>query len=580
MFTALGPAAVALCLAGPPARPATYCNPVNLDYGYCPIPNFVENGKHRATADPVVVRFKGDYYLFSTNQWGYWHSPDMARWTFVPRKFLKPHHKVYDELCAPAVWAMDDALYVIGSTYTKDFPIWKNPTPKGDTWTEAVGAFEGAAWDPAFFPDDDGKLYLYHGSGNDIPLYGREVDRKTLQPRSPRQDLIRLRPDRHGWERFGEANDNTFLKPFIEGAWMTKHRGRYYLQYAAPGTEFSGYADGVYVGDGPLGPFEYQAHNPFSLKAGGFARGAGHGATFQDHLGNWWHTSTITIAVKNNFERRLGIWPAGFDPEGVMYCYTAYGDYPHRLPHDKGVDHRGGLFAGWMLLNYAKPVTASSTLGGFAPNLAVDEDIRTYWSAKTGGAGEWFQSDLGAVSTIRAVQVNHADQDATVMGKVPGLYHQYRLKVSADGTNWTTAVDKSVNRADVPHDYVELPEPAEARYVRIENVHVPTGKFALSGLRVFGTGPGAKPGAVEKFVALRGDSERRNAWLKWAALPEATGYVVRYGVAPDKLYAGVMVYGSTEHTVRTLTADRPYYFRVEAFNEAGIGPRSAVVEAK
>ena len=27
------------------------------------------------------------------------------------------------------------------------------------------------------------------------------------------------------WERFGENNDNTFLQPFMEGAFMTKHKG-------------------------------------------------------------------------------------------------------------------------------------------------------------------------------------------------------------------------------------------------------------------------------------------------------------------------------------------------------------------
>ena len=53
--------------------------------------------------------------------------------------------------------------------------------------------------------------------------------------------------------------DNTFLDPFIEGAWMTKHNGKYYLQYGAPGTEFSGYADGVIVGNHPLGPFTPQS---------------------------------------------------------------------------------------------------------------------------------------------------------------------------------------------------------------------------------------------------------------------------------------------------------------------------------
>jgi len=566
--------------ARPAARPATYCNPVNIDYGYCPIPDFVTQGKHRTTADPVIVTFKGDYYLFSTNQWGYWWSPDMVKWNFVPRKFLKPHHKVYDELCAPAAWVMGDALYVIGSTYSKDFPIWKSTNPRGDNWTEAVKEFQAGAWDPAFFQDDDGRLYLYHGSSNLYPLYGQEVDVKTLQPIGPRVDLIRLHDDLYGWERFGEHNDNTFLRPFTEGAWMTKHGGKYYLQYGAPGTEFSGYADGAYVSDRPLGPFTYQAHNPVSYKPGGFARGAGHGATFQDPYGHYWRTSTVVMGVKNNFERRIGIWPAGFDRDGLMYCNTAYGDFPHYLPRGAKDNHIQGTFTGWMLLNYAKPVTASSTLGGFAPNLAVDEDLKTYWSASSGRPGEWFQSDLGAVSTVRAVQVNYADQDATLMGKQPGLYHQYRVRASNDGRSWRTIIDKSRNRTDVPHDYVELPAPVEARYLRIESLHVPTGKFALSGFRVFGRGRGPKPEPVKSFVALRGDTERRNAWLKWQVSSRATGYVVYSGIAPDKLYNSVMLFNATDYYYRAMDKGRTYYFQIEAFNEAGISARSPVMKAE
>ncbi len=57
----------------------TYCNPINIDYGYTPIPDFARQGKHRATADPVITYFKGKYYLFSTNQWGYWHSERHVR---------------------------------------------------------------------------------------------------------------------------------------------------------------------------------------------------------------------------------------------------------------------------------------------------------------------------------------------------------------------------------------------------------------------------------------------------------------------------------------------------------------------
>ena len=75
----------------------TYCNPLNLDYGYTPIPNFSEAGRHRATADPVIVNYKNDYYLFSTNQWGYWWSNDLLNWKFISRKFLRPWNGgVYD----------------------------------------------------------------------------------------------------------------------------------------------------------------------------------------------------------------------------------------------------------------------------------------------------------------------------------------------------------------------------------------------------------------------------------------------------------------------------------------------------
>lgn len=559
------------------AQQKTYCNPINVDYGYCPIPNFVTQGKHRATADPVITLFKGDYYLFSTNQWGYWWSHDMLQWHFVPRKFLKPWHHVYDELCAPATVVLGDSLLVIGSTYSKNFPLWMSKDPHTDSWKEAVDSFQAGAWDPAFFADDDGRLYLYHGSSNEFPVYGQEVDRKTLQPIGERRSLIRLNDTLHGWERFGEHNDNTFLKPFIEGAWMNKHNGLYYLQYGAPGTEFSGYGDGVYVSKQPLGPFTYQSHNPFSYKPGGFARGAGHGATYQDTYGNWWHVSTIVIGTKNNFERRIGIWPAGFDKDDVLFCNTAYGDYPHYLP---AAATTKSLFTGWMLLNYNKPVQVSSTYGGYAPNNAVDENIKTYWSAATGNKGEWMQTDLGQLSTIHAIQINYADQDATIMGKQPGLYHQYKIYSSTDGSTWKLLTDKSRNTTDVPHDYIPLATPVQARYIKMENVHMPSGKFAISGLRVFGLGKGSVSDTVKEFIALRGNSERRNAWLKWQTSNNATGYTIYTGTAPDKLYTSIMVYGNNEYYFSAMEKDQPYYFCIEPFNENGIGKRTTVIKVE
>lgn len=584
------------------AQQKTYCNPINIDYGYTPIPNFATQGKHRATADPVIVNFKGKYFLFSTNQWGYWWSEDMLNWNFISRKFLKPenefpnreagkvdhkldvNHQVYDELCAPAVFEMNDELYVIGSTHGPHFAIWKSKNPTKDEWEIAVDNFKVGAWDPAFLYDKDlKKLFLYWGSSNEFPLLGTEINTQTLQSEGYVKPLMSLHPDDHGWERFGEYNDNTFLKPFMEGAWVTKHNNKYYLQYGAPGTEFSGYADGVYVSNNPLEGFSYQKHNPFSYKPGGFARGAGHGATYQDNFGQYWHVSTMVISQKNNFERRIGIWPAGFDQDDVMYSNTAYGDYPTYLPY-KNADHIKGLFTGWMLLNYNKPVKVSSTLGSFQPNFAVDEDIKTYWSAKTGGANEYIQTDLGEKSLVKAIQINFADQDAEFLGKTLSKSHQYKIYASDDEKNWKLVVDKSNNTKDVPHDYIEIEKPFTARYLKIQNIKMPTGKFAISGLRVFGNGSGEKPQKVENFVVLRNPKEkageRRSSWLKWKQNNLADGYVIYFGKSPDKMYGSIMVYGKNDYYFTGMDAADTYYFQIEAFNNNGISEKTEIAKVE
>ncbi|HEV8273317.1 MAG TPA: discoidin domain-containing protein [Chitinophagaceae bacterium] len=571
------------------AQQKTYCNPINIDYGYTPIPNFSEWGRHRATADPVIVLYKNDYYLFSTNQWGYWWSSDMLSWNFVSKKFLRPWNAgVYDELCAPAVGIIGDTMIVFGSTYTSKFTIWMSTNPKANEWKPLVDSFEIGGWDPAFFTDDDGRLYMYNGSSNVYPTYGIELDRKTLKPIGTRTPMYLLQQWRYGWQRFGEHMDNTFLDPFMEGSWMTKHNGKYYFQYGAPGTEFSGYADGVVVGSKPLfdGIEIFPQSDPLSIKLGGFVRGAGHGATFQDKYNNYWHVSTTVISVKNTFERRIGIWPAGFDKDDVMWCNTAFGDYPHYLP----MPERRNLpdRPNWSLLNYNKPVQVSSTLGGYHANNAVDELIKTYWSATTGDKGEWIQTDLGNVSTVNAIQINYADQDVSFpkemdsifLGKTLGLYHQYKLYYSVDGKKWNVLIDKSNNKKDVPHDYVELPQPVQARFIKLENIHMPAGKFAISGLRVFGNGNGQKPDAVKGFIVLRTEKDKRSAFIKWKPVDNAFAYNIYYGTDPGKLYTSIMIHANNEYWMKAMDSQKTYYYCIEAINENGVSERSKIIEVK
>ena len=235
-----------------------------------------------------------------------------------------------------------------------------------------------------------------------------------------------------------------------------------------------------------------------------------------------------------------------------------------------------------MLLNYNKPVQVSSTLGGFQSNLAVDEDMKTYWSAKTGEKGEWFQTDLGEVATINAIQINYADQDVVFMGKTLDKFHQYKILASNDGKKWTTLIDKSQNKTDVPHDYIELETSAKARFLKLENIKIPSGKFALSGFRVFGKGQGKAPEQVQNFMVLRADAkkfgERRSSWIRWQQNNEADGYVIYFGKSPDKLYGSIMVYGQNDYFFSGMDRTDAYYFQIEAFNNNGISKRTEVIK--
>ena len=198
-----------------------------------------------------------------------------------------------------------------------------------------------------------------------------------------------------------EAMTAMFLsvgKPYIEGAFMSKHNGKYYLQYACPGTQYNTYADGVYVSDTPLGPFVLQKSNPYSSKPGGFITGAGHGSTIEDAFGNLWHASTMRISRNHDFERRIGLFPAGFDKDGVLFCNQNFADYPHEVP--KGRFDAADQQPKWMLLSYNRKVFASS---GANPELAVNEEIRNWGSADTAQAGEWLGVELGSAEDVRAI---------------------------------------------------------------------------------------------------------------------------------------------------------------------------------
>ena len=558
----------------------TYCNPMDISYKY----NWEQiNDKisYRSGADPVIVNHKGEYYLFVTISGGYWHSKDLINWNFI-----EPSKWPMEDICAPAALSVRDTLYLFQSTFEQR-PIFFSTEPeKGklsfyNRWLPLLPDTLGP-WDPAIFHDDETeRWFMYWGSSNVFPIYGSELDHnKKLIHTGEIKKFIYLHPEKHGWERFG-PNHTSIMKPYIEGAWMTKHNGKYYLQYAAPGTEYNVYANGTYVGNNPMGPFEYAPNNPISYKPGGFMTGAGHGNTFQDNYGNYWNTGTPWIAINWNFERRIAMFPAFFDKDDLFYANTRFEDFPHYLPKGK-LTTKDELFTGWMLLSYKKKVTASSVRDTFKVANVTDENPRTFWVAQNNKAGEWLTIDLKENCEVRAVQIHFVDYKSDIFDNDPSrIYTQYKFYSSLDGKNWETIVDLSKEKQDRPNGYFELPKAVKARFIKYENVYMPTPNLAVSDIRIFGKGIGNTPQTPANLNVKR-DKDERNAFISWNKVEGAVGYNILWGIAKDKLYQTYQVWADddTKLELRALNVGQDYFFAIESFNEVGVSKVSEVVKCK
>lgn len=542
----------------------TYCNPLNLNYRF----QYTDSISYREAADASIISYKDKYILFVSHSGGYWYSDDLHEWTYLPVGTLPI------EDYAPDAMAINDTVWFAASA-TERKPFYYTTDPFTDNWKPLNDTLPFAVWDPHFFADDDGQRYLYWGCSDQLPIYGVKLNSKMEAATEP-QILIGHNADIHGWEVPGERNELT-RNGWNEGAWMTKYNDRYYLQYAAPGTEYRTYADGVYTSGSPLGPFEYETYSPFSYKPGGFAGGAGHGSTFQDKYGNYWHIATISISIRHMFERRLGLFPAAFDKDGVLRTFTAFGDYPAAIPDRKVDFEKESTFKGWMLLSYKKKAEASSAMDGFPVSNAFDEDIRTWWSASSGESGEWLSVELDEASTVHAVQVNFSDNESTLRPGSKNIFYRYRILASPDGKSWEIIADRSNNTADACHDYLRLGKPVQTRFIKIENVSVPDGLFSVYDLRIFGTREGNAPAEVREFTVSRNETDNRKALVEWPADDQATGYIVNYGTDPGKLYTSVMVYDAASLMLTGLNRDVKYYFSIDSFNESGITKGKVIV---
>ncbi|MFF7981318.1 discoidin domain-containing protein [Streptomyces sp. NPDC007901] len=131
-------------------------------------------------------------------------------------------------------------------------------------------------------------------------------------------------------------------------------------------------------------------------------------------------------------------------------------------------------------LSQGRTATASSVENaGTAAGNAVDGNTGTRWSSAFSD-DQWLQVDLGATATVSQVVLNWE----TAYGK------DYKVQISADGSNWTDL--QSVTGGDGGTDTLTVS--GQGRYVRMLGVHRATQwGYSLWEFQVYGTTTGTPP---------------------------------------------------------------------------------------
>ncbi len=348
--------------------------------------------------------------------------------------------------------------------------------------------------DPALFVDDDGRLYLYafwmsggtHKRSFLTGTVGVELDGDNPRRLKTEEKLLFTFDGRNEWERFGEYRQDT-LTGWIEGQWMYKRGGRYYLLYAASATEYSGYCIAGYISDeGPLSGFRLQKHNPIIEKRMGLLRGAGHGCIAEDSL---WAFYTSTVAYTHIYERLIGMDRISVNADGELYAPDGATELPQYAQGHEPPD--GAHAPGWLPLTSRQRAffRASSHAPGHEGFYALDDSILTFWQPAADDKRPTLTVALQAPYIVRAVRLIWRDIGLDyAAGAVPGP-RQYLIEAQpdADRGEWVTLLDARDNGTDLLVDYRETP-PVSCEAVRLTVTGGPAGIIpGVISFTAFGT---------------------------------------------------------------------------------------------
>lgn len=462
---------------------ATYCNPLCVEG--VPSGRFLDMRltrddprkykDYRSISDPSVVYYDGKWILYPSYSLAY-ESTDFVNWK-------KIDIGVEEVSYSPAIACHRGKWYLMGHS-APDIYVCDRPDGKFTHYgmLKDKNGNVRTATDCCLFADDTDRMYIYwHGSA---PIEGLNCEYPTvtfgaeLDPDDPSRMitdpvLINHFEPEYEWQRMGEHNQNARMG-WIEGQWMYKKNGRYYLLYSGSGTQYSTYAGGImYSDEGPLSGFVHQKnHDPLTRKTEGLVRGAGHGCITNGPGGTIWSFYTCTFCFNHLYERRIAMDELKIDGDGELYC-TGCTETPQFAP-GSGMSGDAGLLP----LTFMQKPDATSCAPGRDAIYAVDSSILSWWQPSDDDPSPCITVPLCSDSSDGAYDVSSLRiiwRDVgmeTLDGIFPGPF-RYTVEYLFGG-EWKMLVDCSENTRDLCVDYRQF-EPVRARALRLNILGAPEG---------------------------------------------------------------------------------------------------------
>ncbi|HEY4328603.1 MAG TPA: family 43 glycosylhydrolase, partial [Phycisphaerae bacterium] len=449
---------------------------------YCnPLPMVTSQGA-AASGDVTVIREKDKYYMYCTGG-GAWVSSDLLNWDF---------QRVQNVPVAPHVVKYNGAFYMAGNDATRngvagaEGVIYKADNPLGpftslgswkNTGTAATTGWNGA-FDIDIFVDDDNKPYLYFPGRSTAGIYVVPLDPNDLTKFAAVPTHLFGFNKEHMWERYGEMNEYADVA-WIEGPWLQKHNGTYYLEYSASGTQWKTYAEGYYTAKSPMGPFSYAPNNPLLRKTEGLVTGTAHGSIVQGLDGGLWQFYTIVLSNPPG-GRRIGMDPVAIDKDGNISVRIS--DTPQWAPGviaDAGKNGDSGSVP--VTINKLRAMNATSSFSsqttGHEAAYAIDNSSGTWWEPAATDAAPMLTLELSPATKFDPVQTFTIDSCRMMFNAGGGIggrggarggrgaapemaaagaaepavplpvvnSYQYKIEASTDGTTYATVLDQTKN---------------------------------------------------------------------------------------------------------------------------------------